>query len=404
MKKIATIAIIFLLIFCGCADHITEEPMPTGGSVQTAFHKEPSVPAAWSGLQYGRDFLSPEEQTVYDQLYRACEQFDITTAIGLPPTVDAERFAVLARYFIGDNPRFYWVEPVLSPVPGEHVITLSLRGQLEIDEVRRRDKEIEQAATAMLDGVPQSAAECAFAVHDRLVERVNYDGGNLRYDSENIYGALVKRYAVCEGYAQAFQFLMQRRGIDCAYFKGSNARGTPHAWNAIRLDGEWYYVDVTWDATDPWRRKTYHNYLGITLEELNRSHLFAAGQYPALPVADSRTYNYYYYSGYALEPVAGREVKQLAEVFTNRLEAAVIPEERERVFLDIKIFADQEEYLRVKELFIKELYAILREMEHLAEQRGLAVDIDTGGEVRCNFSDEQQVLILLPGVGQKKQG
>lgn len=399
MKKIVPFLIILLLVAGGCAPAPAQTP---GISAPAPAYKEQTASGGASPtLLYGRGFLSAEEQAVYDQLYRACDAYDISMRLPLPGGIDAERFDKLADWFGGDNPRFYWALPALSDTADGRCVTLSVRGGLSVGEVLRRDAEIEQAALAMLDGLPAERADYMFAVHDRLVERVNYDGGNLRENSENIYGALVKRYAVCDGYARAFQYLMQRGGVDCAWFRGSSLRDVAHAWNAVRLEDEWYYVDVTWDATDPWRRRTFHNYLGITLEETRRSHIFDADQYPALPRAESRARNYHYYNGFAFEPARGEELAQLTEAFVSRLAAEPAPKVRERVFLDIKIYADKAEYLRVKELFVKELYPLLQGMNDLARERGLAVEIETGGEARCNFSDEQQVLILLPTIEKK---
>ena len=63
------------------------------------------------------------------------------------------------------------------------------------------------------------------------------------------YGGLVKCKAICLGFATTFQLLMDLAGVECATVVGSshNSR-SDHAWNMVRLNGEWYCVDVTWDA------------------------------------------------------------------------------------------------------------------------------------------------------------
>ena len=58
------------------------------------------------------------------------------------------------------------------------------------------------------------------------------------------YGAFVNHNAVCQGYALAFKVLMDRAGIPCCYVSSDAIN---HAWNMVRLDGNWYHVDVTWD-------------------------------------------------------------------------------------------------------------------------------------------------------------
>ena len=76
--------------------------------------------------------------------------------------------------------------------------------------------------------------------HMRAFEAVSALEGNLTGDSR----------PVCEGYARAFKLLCDELGIPCILITGEGISGEvqePHMWNAVRLDGAWYAVDVTWD-------------------------------------------------------------------------------------------------------------------------------------------------------------
>ena len=53
---------------------------------------------------------------------------------------------------------------------------------------------------------------------------------------------------VCAGYARAFQYLLQQLEIPCYYCTGN--AGENHAWDIVRIGGEYYNVDVTWDDTE----------------------------------------------------------------------------------------------------------------------------------------------------------
>ena len=68
----------------------------------------------------------------------------------------------------------------------------------------------------------------------------------------SICGVFKNNAAVCAGYARAMQYLLQKCGIECAEVVGDvrkdeNDEGGPHAWNIVKIDGEYYYVDTTWD-------------------------------------------------------------------------------------------------------------------------------------------------------------
>lgn len=88
-------------------------------------------------------------------------------------------------------------------------------------------------------------------VHDYLVENIEYDTSLSKSNIYNIYGALVQKNCVCEGYARAFKYLMDNLGITCTMVIGQavNSQGQTenHAWNYVQLNQRWYAIDTTWD-------------------------------------------------------------------------------------------------------------------------------------------------------------
>jgi len=80
-------------------------------------------------------------------------------------------------------------------------------------------------------------------IHDWLVLNVEKDTESPL--SSTVYGALVKKKALCEGYAKSFSYMCNRLGIENIIVTGYT--DVPHMWNMVRLDGDWYHVDVTWD-------------------------------------------------------------------------------------------------------------------------------------------------------------
>ena len=123
-----------------------------------------------------------------------------------------------------------------------------------------------EAADAFLADIDVTGSEydIALQIHDKLIEMVTYDdivlensqaeGNNLAHTA---YGALVAdsygtpNYAVCDGYSLAFEYLCGQCGLDTVFVGGmaggSEADAGGHAWNLVKLDGEWYEVDSTWD-------------------------------------------------------------------------------------------------------------------------------------------------------------
>ena len=88
-------------------------------------------------------------------------------------------------------------------------------------------------------------------IHDYLVDNVAYDQTISKDNIYNMYGALVNKESVCEGYAKAFKYLMNQIGVESVLIIGtatdSNGNTQSHAWNYVNFNNNWYAIDVTWD-------------------------------------------------------------------------------------------------------------------------------------------------------------
>lgn len=118
------------------------------------------------------------------------------------------------------------------------------------------------AILSVLDQIPAledtslSDYDRELALHDWMLEWAEYDPGAISSGpvgepiphNDNPYGFLLGRKGICLGYSTTFQLLMDLSGIECLTVRGAAHQGTDdHAWNLVRLEGEWYAVDVTWD-------------------------------------------------------------------------------------------------------------------------------------------------------------
>ncbi len=92
------------------------------------------------------------------------------------------------------------------------------------------------------------------AIYSWVADTVDYDYSHYDImtetprESYTPYGGLINHSAVCLGFATTFQLLMDMEGIECITVIGAAYKsGEDHAWNMVRLDGEWYCADTTWD-------------------------------------------------------------------------------------------------------------------------------------------------------------
>lgn len=94
---------------------------------------------------------------------------------------------------------------------------------------------------AITDPFGMNDLQKARALHDWIVQHVSYDHSLSNYDA---YDAIVSRSAVCQGYTLAYAALLEKAGIEFDYCRSSAMN---HIWNYVKIDGNWYHVDTTWD-------------------------------------------------------------------------------------------------------------------------------------------------------------
>lgn len=174
--------------------------------------------------------------------------------------------------------------------PGDHDMTLwdssAVLAAWESGDTAglgEKDLAIYEAAKAIYDweiAEGMSDFERELALHDALLPKLSYDKAVYdfrtpqgREDNNNPYGALVGGYGICLGYATTFQLLMDMAGVECITVTGASSNSTSsHAWNLVRLEGEWYAVDCTWDDSNDWTGLAQtHRYFNVTSDWLRET-------------------------------------------------------------------------------------------------------------------------------------
>ena len=147
--------------------------------------------------------------------------------------------------------------------------------------------EIEKVEMYFTQNQKENTYENIKSVHDYLVESIDYEQTISKDNIYNIYGALINKECVCEGYAKSFKYLMDCLNIPCVVVAGkatTSEGGTEnHAWNYVQIEHNWYAIDCTWD--DPViigvgivGNTTKYKYFLKGEKEFNESH-FQSGQF-----------------------------------------------------------------------------------------------------------------------------
>ncbi len=244
--------------------------------------------------KYAYSTLTTKQQKLYAALYdgvKAHKDAIDVRALGCS-AADLESAFYAMDY---ENPQFFWLASgysytysgstvyIVNPTYGRNVTNAAIiRPQLEesaqklIDEARALDNDFERVKL----------------FHDSIVNMTTYrsSGGEYKRDAD---GPLVSGYALCEGYAKAFAYLCQSVGLECFCISGTS--NGSHMWNMLKLDGEWYQMDVTFDDPTGVEPTCEYNFFCLNDAQMGEDHIIDNPF--VLPKCTSTKYNYYEASG-----------------------------------------------------------------------------------------------------------
>ena len=113
--------------------------------------------------------------------------------------------------------------------------------------------------------------------YDWIINWTEYQENECDQDYTSVF--LLKK-SICAGYARAFQYLCKKAGLKCTTVRGQT--NEPHAWNLVKLNGQYYWIDVTWGdpVNDDGSQTLVYYYFMVTDELLFRTHISLNGQVP----------------------------------------------------------------------------------------------------------------------------
>lgn len=161
--------------------------------------------------------------------------------------------------------------------------------QVQVSREARQAQAQSYAAALAADSIQEGMSDVQKlrALHDTLVRLCQYDTDTAEQASPDgatapfaADGALLDHTAVCSGYGRAFGMLCEAAGIDSIYIASEEMN---HGWNAVRLDGQTYFIDCTFDDPVPDRGAYVSDqYFMLTAEELAATHVWDEAFYEQL--------------------------------------------------------------------------------------------------------------------------
>jgi len=279
MKKIIAICICMnmALGMSGCGS-LSEVEDFISNEVATISVASPVEVSSVSEDRYAYSVLSDQEKADYDMILNAIldhEEEVSVYALG-EDGIRKVFYAILSDYgnlfyVTGYEYRSYGASDDTGTAVFLPTYTMTYEERLDYQE------QVDLKVQEFLSGISADADdyEKSKYVFETLIERVDY---NLDAEnSQNILSVFLGGETVCQGYADAAAYLLNLLGIQSAVVRG-DANGTSHAWNLVRLDGEYYFMDVTWgnslylDASSTEGKTVNYGYLNVTSEEMAQTH------------------------------------------------------------------------------------------------------------------------------------
>ena len=136
----------------------------------------------------------------------------------------------------------------IGPAQNSNYYTQGFTSKQMVEETFAQLENVRQSIISQLTG---DTYQKISQLNNYLVDTITYDETLNRANTRNIYGALIEKQVVCEGYAKALKYVLDAIDIPCVLVSGtatnSDGQTESHLWNYVQIEQNWYAVDSTWN-------------------------------------------------------------------------------------------------------------------------------------------------------------
>lgn len=259
--------------------------------------------------------LDEKKKMLYDKLVSALLDHKSSIAFSLSEEVTFDDIFDCYQMIYNDEFRLFYITTTIEYVldPSKQYITrVSFVYSYEKAQAEQMKQEIDTAADNILSKITPSMGdyEIVKLIHDSVIRDCTYLENT---DKNTIYGCLVKKQALCQGYSKAFTYLCSLAGIEAGEVLG--VANEEHMWNIVKMDGDYYHIDLTWDDPD---KESYpdsvrYDYFCLTDERIRQLRTVTGSDFD-LPAANGTKYQYFTYNGLVAGSVEEAESLILREI------------------------------------------------------------------------------------------
>lgn len=254
---------------------------------------------------YYYDLLTDDQKKIYTAIANAVKNFQDEFVVRDYNAQNKDDFAsevnIAIESFINDHPEVFYLKSqyssyIISSFEGNYGYIKLNYTEEDYETIKNKIAMMSEKIDEYVEGLDGlSDYEKEVKIHDRLAYNVEY---SQLEEIPRVYhtaeGALLENIGVCDSFTKALQLIYNRAGIDSIIVLGS-LDNNAHAWNLVKIDDEWYHVDLTsshsiFDETGI----VNHAYFNLDTDTVKKSCTIDSEE--DIPIANSKNYNYYVYN------------------------------------------------------------------------------------------------------------
>jgi len=202
-------------------------------------------------------------ENLYDAVYYGLEhlqeRIDVRSlGLSLAKHQDVEDIRDTYSAVVNENPILFYIGAGFSVDYNIYTGAVSHIVPTYMDNAKENKAVFEQKTAEILSKTIREGMtdeEKLLSLHDYIVHNCEYNYGQQTMDDHTAYGIIVKELGVCQSYALAYNYLLSLVGVESKfciseylYDENDNiVGGMGHGWSTVKLNDNWYHVDITWD-------------------------------------------------------------------------------------------------------------------------------------------------------------
>lgn len=276
----AIILLVFALAFNAFGK--IQEKTVTEEDVTTYLSQDQIISDPMSGFSN----LSENEQKAYLRLVNEIEtmpemldESDNTLTVSMEGNqITKDELSRIYYAISQDHPEFFWIGNYnYTYLPDDNQVQqIVLASTMSKAEIIENQQKLENWTKEVLSGLPGGDYSNAIYLHDYIIDHTSY---NINAPNNQNLLSVIDGQSVCAGYAKAYQYLLNKAGLFATTVIGTVENGQAHAWNLIKLNGEYGWVDITWDDPNYDNENfayTSYLYFGQSSDDISKTHTLDA--------------------------------------------------------------------------------------------------------------------------------